>query len=90
MWISASFLQRTFYREPTLCISCAFLPIRTPETSSGCFLPGHSSLFDSGCQLDRPEMAQLEHTSPEMAGLQGECRDELHGMVLSGSAMELP
>lgn len=33
-------------------------------------------------------MAQLEHTSTEMAGLQGECRDKLHGMVLSGSAEE--
>ena len=40
------------------------------------------------CHQDRAERGQLEWTSPEMAGLQGDCGDKLCGMVPSGSDME--
>ena len=42
------------------------------------------------CHQDRAERGQLERTSPEMAGLQGDCGDKLCGMVPSGSDMQAP
>ena len=40
------------------------------------------------CHQDWAERGQLERTSSEMAGLQGDCGDMLCGMVPSGSDME--
>ena len=42
------------------------------------------------CPQNRAERGQLERTRPEMAGLQGEGRDDLCEMVPNGSAIDSP
>ena len=44
----------------------------------------------ASCHQARVDPGLFEWTSPEMAGLQGECGDDLCGMVPSASAMESP
>ena len=42
------------------------------------------------CHQDSAERGQLEWSRPEMAGLQGEGRDDLCEMVPNGSAIDSP